>query len=521
MDTIMSCTKGKRRDTREHLYASDTATRLFMAFIEVLLLIALLLFILCYNINRILGLPPGPTPWPLLGNIPQLSATDTDKCIMGFKKKYGNVFTLWMPYPNVIIGEYEALKRTILRDGDAYAWRPNLFIMQLLVQGNYGLVFEENEWYRSQRRFTLHTLRNLGVGKAVLKDAISTLSHRIADDLRRTNGEPIELKPYLTDVVGNMISQLTFGFLRDDNEIKRIQSLFSEVFDDFFDPKMLLLDVFPFLRHFDGVIGFGLKKLTQDNDLIFDFIRKQYEEHKKAINYDQEPMNYVDGYLHELHRREKDGMQDEFTEKQATAAILDLFGAGVETTTTTLRFCFLYILNYPQIQERIHKEIDGNVGRERDVTMDDQRVLPYTCAFIQEVFRVGYILYTNLPHMTAGMVNCEGYKLRKGTTIIPQFQCVHMDESIYPRPELIIPERHLKDGQFVKDDRITPFGMGRRSCLGESLARMEVFMFFTSLMQKFRFEPDGLYPPEVKCRLSSIRGPVPYKIRAFDRIVAA
>ncbi|KHJ80528.1 hypothetical protein OESDEN_19796 [Oesophagostomum dentatum] len=112
-----------------------------------------------------------------------------------------------------------------------------------------------------------------------------------------------------------------------------------------------------------------------------------------------------------------------------------------------------------------------------------------------------------------------GYKLRKGTQVIPQYQSIHMDESLYPRPELIIPERHLKDGKFVKDDRITGFSVGKRSCLGEGLARMEVFMFFASLMQKFRFEPEGLYPPEFKIRMSTIRAVAPYKIRVFDRIL--
>ncbi|VDM82744.1 unnamed protein product [Strongylus vulgaris] len=94
-----------------------------------------------------------------------------------------------------------------------------------------------------------------------------------------------------------------------------------------------------------------------------------------------------------------------------------------------------------------------------------------------------------------------------------------MDESIYPRPELIIPERHLKDGQCIKDDRITGFSVGKRACLGENLARMEVFMFFTTLMQKFQFEPEGVYPPEIRSQTSTLRAPLPYKIRVIDRCV--
>ncbi|EYC33254.1 hypothetical protein Y032_0002g687 [Ancylostoma ceylanicum] len=171
---------------------------LTMGIIEILLFIAILLFILCYNINRMLGLPPGPTPWPIVGNVLQLPMIDLDKRVLELRKQYGGVFTLWIPYPTVIIAEHEALKRTVVRDGDAYAGRPSIYLMELLFGGNYGLSFEENDWYRSQRRFTLHTLRNLGVGKPIIKDTITMLSNRTVDLLRKTNGRAIELKPYLT-----------------------------------------------------------------------------------------------------------------------------------------------------------------------------------------------------------------------------------------------------------------------------------------------------------------------------------
>ncbi|KAK6046258.1 hypothetical protein COOONC_16238 [Cooperia oncophora] len=190
----------------------------------------------------------------------------------------------------------------------------------------------------------------------------------------------------------------------------------------------------------------------------------------------------------------------------------------METVVVALRFCFLYLLNYPHLQQKIHKEVDDTIGPEKDVTMEDQKFLPYTCAFLQEIYRAGYVLHVNFPRVTLKDVNCEGgYKLRCGTRVIPQFPSVHMDETIYPRPELVIPERHLKHGQFIRDDRITPFSVGKRACLGENLARMEMFMFFTSLMQKFRFEPEGLYPPALETQISALRAPVPYKIRVIDR----
>ncbi|KAK6046257.1 hypothetical protein COOONC_16237 [Cooperia oncophora] len=72
----------------------------------------------------------------------------------------------------------------------------------------------------------------------------------------------------------------------------------------------------PCLRHFDSLLGLGIRSTKRGSDSIVNLIRKEFEEHKRTINYDQEPTNYLDAYIHELHRREKEGIQDEFTEKQ-------------------------------------------------------------------------------------------------------------------------------------------------------------------------------------------------------------
>lgn len=91
---------------------------------------------------------------------------------------------------------------------------------------------------------------------------------------------------------------------------------------------MVLLDLVPFLRHFDRFLGFGIESTMHGNDAILEFIQRvnfqernsvfdlavyflfeQFDHHKRMINYDQEPSNYLDAYIHELHRREKEGIQ--------------------------------------------------------------------------------------------------------------------------------------------------------------------------------------------------------------------
>ncbi|GMR51114.1 hypothetical protein PMAYCL1PPCAC_21309, partial [Pristionchus mayeri] len=105
-------------------------------------------------------------------------------------------------------------------------------------------------------------------------------------------------------------------------------------------------------------------------------------------------------------------------------------------------------------------------------SMEDQKLLPYCMAVIQEVQRVGNIGEINFFRENAEEVTIAGFKIPARTAILPQFPTVHIDPDHFERPEYFCPERHINEaGEFVKDPRITPFSVGKRACLGEGLAR--------------------------------------------------
>ena len=146
------------------------------------------------------------------------------------------------------------------------------------------------------------------------------------------------------------------------------------------------------------------------------------------------------------------------------SSILDLLLAGTETTSTALTWAILFLIRYPEIQNKLHKELDTVIGRNELPTLDNRTSLPYTEAFIHELLRYTCIAPLGLPHMAGGDVEtCDGkFKLPKGTVIFPNLYHVVNDPLVFDNPRLFNPDRFIDEkGNFVRSDRMIVFGVGK------------------------------------------------------------
>jgi len=171
----------------------------------------------------------------------------------------------------------------------------------------------------------------------------------------------------------------------------------------------------------------------------------------------------------------------------------DFFIAGTDTTTTTITWGLLYLTKYTAIQKKLQQEIDKVIGRERTPAMSDLKLMPYTEAAIMEIQRIASILPLSVFRSTREDTTLDGYFIPKNTMIIPNLWLLHHDPVNFPDPEVFKPERFLtEDNKIKRIETLNPFGMGKRQCLGEGLARMEIFLYLTSLLQHFTFQkPEG------------------------------
>ncbi|KAL6483894.1 hypothetical protein MHYP_G00087660 [Metynnis hypsauchen] len=151
--------------------------------------------------------------------------------------------------------------------------------------------------------------------------------------------------------------------------------------------------------------------------------------------------------------------------------------------------------------------------------MDDRTQLPYTYATVHEIQRCANIVPLGVVHETTQPAELHGYHLNAGTEILSNLTAIMTDQEHWKHPNTFNAENFLDEkGQFCKNDYFLPFSLGPRVCLGESLAKTELFIFFTSLIQRLKFSwPPGTPPPNMDGVVGVVRSPFPFSTICHSR----
>lgn len=218
------------------------------------------------------------------------------------------------------------------------------------------------------------------------------------------------------------------------------------------------------------------------------------------------------------HGQRKDDPRAGFNIENLLICTLELIEAGTESSSTTLRWALVYMMNYPEIQEKVREEIDRVIGQSRQPTIADRPNLPYTDAVIHEIQRIGNIVPLGFPKMASKDTTLGGYFIPKGTPLTTNLSSVLFDKNEWATPETFNPEHFLdSEGRFCRREAFLPFSTGKRVCIGEHLARMELFLFFASQMQRFTFCPVPGEMPSMEGVLGFTHSPEEFRVLAIPR----
>lgn len=216
-----------------------------------------------------------------------------------------------------------------------------------------------------------------------------------------------------------------------------------------------------------------------------------------------------------MSRDSKEKTAEVFTKDSMLRVILELFIAGTETTYNTLDWAFLFMSENPDIQAKCHQEIKDTVG-DKHIQYSDRKYLTYVDATISEIQRHANVVPMAVPHCASEDTTLLGYRIPKRTIIMPSLYSANMDPNHWADPYMFKPERFIDfKGKLIKNEVLMPFSVGPRVCLGEPLARMELFLVFSYMLQRFTFERENAnvkHSMEVK-QNQVTRAPLPYKLR--------
>ncbi|XP_075830097.1 cytochrome P450 2C25-like [Microtus pennsylvanicus] len=431
-------------------------------------------------------LPPGPTPLPVFGNFFQIDVKNFSQCLSNFSKVYGPVFTLYLGMkPTVVLHGYEAVKEALIDHGEEFAGRGSSPMAERVSKG-LGLVFSNGNRWKETRRFSLMTLRNLGMGKRSIEDRVQEEAQCLVEELRKTNGLPCDPTFILSCAPCNVICSTVFQnrFDYKDQNFLNLMGKVNENVRILSSPWMQVCNNFPSL--IDYCPG-SHRTIPKNINYIRSYLLEKIKEHQESLNV-ANPRDFIDYYLTKL-KQTNHNQHSEFTLENLVTTVSDLFGAGTETTSTTLRYALLLLLKHPDVTAKVQEEIDRVVGKNRSPCMQDRSHMPYTDAVIHEVQRFINLLPNSLPHAVTCDIKFRNYLIPKGTTVIASLSSVLNDSKEFPNPEIFDPGHFLdKNGNFRKSDYFVPFSTGKRICAGEGLARMELFLFLTTILQNFKLK---------------------------------
>ncbi len=435
-----------------------------------------------------LPLPPGPRGMPVIGSLPALRR-DPHLALTRMARQYGDVFLVRLGNVPVAVINHPALLE------DAFA-RPELTNrwettpIMALTGGNSFVVEPYGERWQLLDEFSRHDMygpHNLDMTRENhVEPVISELVEQVG--AAADAGEPVSPNDILYRNSLRMAFRNFFGDgWEGGEELTRLLDLLREDMDwtrsvvDRADPADLITWT-RFLPSKSAKEGRRRKGLRED------LLKSCVERVSSRPGFDPSaPACLVDVML----AREASG--DGFRHEMIYELLMDMMMPHTDGVATTVKFFLLAMGNRPQVQEKIHEELDRMIGREARPVVDDRARLPYTFAAVAETMRYHTASPLGIPHEASRDTEVGGYRIPVGTKLLANLYGIHHDPRFWESPHEFIPERFLPQPDGSPADALTggnfiPFGLGHRRCTGEHLGEMEIWLYVTRLMQNFRFE---------------------------------
>lgn len=512
-----------------------------------LLIITITLFVIYYFFKKPrqcpdISVPSGPRALPIFGNILQLGDRPHEK-MLEWTKKYGPIFKVYLGSELVVVlNGTDMVREAFIENDEEFAGRPKLYMIHATLKGKGLISSPYNSDFNEHKKFLQFSLNKFGRRRSSLevnclqtiRETLDEYRERIDNNFEYTNSQ---MRNNISRIASQNVLTMTFGTRMHDAKLfSHLMDLITENFEN--TAVAAAFNFLPVTRIFKAYI---LRNVLRCSEFLNNLISEKLEEyHENMEEFDlpseKYESNIIECYLKELlnsvclydktiaeslyandrsasynclsrrltekrrsslsielvnnmNKIRRKSRYTSFSFDHLSSIVQDLFIAGTETISTSLNWAIIYAAKYNDYQDKLVAEIDRVLGKEKLPTESDRAKLNFVQAFLNETMRIisaGPIL---VPRSTTKDIVFRGYKIPENTFIMANIWSCMRDPYYWSEPNEFRPERFLdENGNFInKNPAMIPFSIGKRACIGESIARLQMFLIFTSLLQKFHF----------------------------------
>ncbi|THH17243.1 hypothetical protein EW146_g3540 [Bondarzewia mesenterica] len=502
-------------------------------------LLAALAYYAFFSVRTHKRLPPGPdADENVRGELTTAAVgkTGTWAVFDRWSKAYGYIFSFHMGRtPVLVISMAEAAWDLLEKRGDIYSSRPRLIMAHEIMSGGMrGLSMPYSDHWRKWRKAhlsacTLFLYQSLTFFRYV-QIQHTGMSGRAS--LAYREHQTLESALFLRDLLqnadnyGEIIQRFATSIMLSISYGQRVANLDSEVVKNNYKSVMefskaavtgkYIVESWPFLLWLPRPLQwfrYSAERIRKNDTALYLSLLESVQKRMDAGT-NKECMS----------SRSLTSGREGLSMVELAYAVAAPFGAGIDTTSSSVEFFLIAALLHPSATKKAQAELDAVVGRDRLPTFQDQESLPYIGAFIKEVERWRPVVPLAVPHSVTRDDIYEGYDIPKGATILGSIYSMMKDPEMFPEPNLFHPERFLSPSPGAQDPRFVdftlPFGFGRRQCPGMHVASQSLYILVTRILWAFDITqaPDAPLPdPLASVSLGLVCAPAPFRFALHPR----
>nr|AXU39897.1 coumarate 3-hydroxylase [Narcissus papyraceus] len=445
-------------------------------------------------------LPPGPKPWPVVGNLYDIKPVRF-RCFAEWAQTYGPIMSVWFGTTlNIVVSSSELAKEVLKEKDQILADRPrNRAAARFsrdgkdLIWADYGPHYVKVRKVCNLELFSPKRLEGL---RPIREDEVTAMVESIFRECTQQDkiGNSLVVRNHLSGVAFNNITRLAFGkrFLNSEGVIDKQGLEFKAIVAN--GLKLgASLSLGEYVTWLKWMFPFDEEAVAKHGARRDRLTRAIMEEHTRVRKESGARQHFVDALL---------TLQEKYdlSEDTIIGLLWDMITAGMDTTVISVEWAMAELVKHPRVQEKVQEELDRVIGVDRIMTESDFPNLPYLHCVVKEALRLHPPTPLMLPHKASANIKIGGYDIPKGAVVHVNVWAIARDPNSWKNPLEFRPERFQEENIDIKgnDFRVLPFGAGRRVCPGAQLGINLVQSMLGHLLHHFKWElPEGMKPEEI------------------------